>query len=199
MTEKNLREQMSALLDDELDDSELHDTIRKLRSDQQSKECWQNYSLIGDALRQNLSDKPDVQLLSRINQCLEAEPTIIPQTVSKPSVEKKPASNVISWVMKPVSGFAVAASVAIVAYIGVGVLAVDGGSDVRMAQVSPSVPAIVVADQVNSAPAWGMATTVSSDAYLDRYISNHQAVSVAAGMSGQMLPHIRIIADRGVK
>jgi len=197
MVENNLREQISALADDELEKTELHDTIRKLRSDKDTQVCWQNYNLIGDALRKNLHEKQDVQLLDRINQRLALEPAIVPQVIAK-STEDKKAANVLSWVMKPVSGFAVAASVAIVAYVGVGILAVDDSTGVRMAQMSPSVPSVVVTDKANSGQSWGMATTVS-DTQLDRYISNHQAVSVAAGMNGQMLPHIRIVADRGVK
>jgi sigma-E factor negative regulatory protein RseA len=70
-----MKEQLSALMDGEIDlDQNPHLYTALCKSDEASK-CWFTYHLIGDALRGDL--RMQTGLHSRIMQALEAEPTVL--------------------------------------------------------------------------------------------------------------------------
>src|SRR5512135_2833596 len=72
-------EWLSALLDGELDDDEAGRTIARLGKDAQAMQAWSEYSLIGDAMRGCVMDRPGLD--QRIKAALAAEPTILAPVV----------------------------------------------------------------------------------------------------------------------
>ena len=96
-------EQLSALVDDELD-HQTKSTIDKLIGNQELQDKWSRYNLIGDCLRGNLPEQISNNVASNVMQSLKDGPTILaPQKSSRSYI-------------KPVAGFAIAATVAMVAY-----------------------------------------------------------------------------------
>ena len=71
------------------------------------RETWRRYHLIRDCLRGNLSEKIHNNFISELNLHLKNEPTIISNTKTK------------QFKLEPIIGFAIAASVAAVAVLGI--------------------------------------------------------------------------------
>lgn len=101
---KPYHEQLSALVDDELDSSELQLLVRQAQRTDELAERVGRYAVIRDALHRNLPEQVDPSLGRRISAALEEEPAhdgLASETSRR-------------WV-RPAAGFAVAASVALVA------------------------------------------------------------------------------------
>jgi sigma-E factor negative regulatory protein RseA len=97
-------EQLSALVDDELDSSELQLLIRQAQRTDELAERVGRYAVIRDALHRTLPEQVDPSLGRRISAALEEEPA---HDGRAPETSRR-------W-MRPTAGLAVAASVALVA------------------------------------------------------------------------------------
>ncbi len=98
MNESN-NEKLSALIDGEHDSEHILDN---LVHDQDMKDTWSRYHLIGDCLRDNLPKEISNQVSTNVTQALRDEPTILAPKTTK------------QFNFKPLAGFAIAASVAMV-------------------------------------------------------------------------------------
>jgi sigma-E factor negative regulatory protein RseA len=121
-----MKEQISALMDDELDLDDSAHLFTAVKKDDELETCWATYHLIGDAMRGNPMMKPGFkqQLMARIaNEPAVLAPRNIKQT-------RKPAV----W--------SIAASVAAVTFVGWMVLQQQGTatseSPIEIAQHIPS-------------------------------------------------------------
>lgn len=70
-----MKEQISALMDDELDVDANGHVLAALQSDKQLATTWASYHMIGDAMRGNAPLSADFQ--QRLMQKIEAEPTVL--------------------------------------------------------------------------------------------------------------------------
>lgn len=187
MSEFN-NEQLSALIDGE-QDSDHTNTLDKLINDQGMKETWSRYHLIGDCLRGHLPDKITRHVSTQVSNTLRDEPTVLaPQTTKRFNI-------------KPIAGFAIAASVAMVA-----VLVIQGGNDINS---SPNVPAIAaneVKTTVSQPQSFSFpdtqflpAAVKKSDTpdsvanqRLNNYLMNHNEYRSNGGVNA-ILPYVRIV------
>ncbi len=211
MTDK-IQEQISALVDDEIHDTELKTIISEMTKNQAAAECWQRYNLISDVLRNNLPDAVEPDLALRVQQALENEPTVLapqPQRMWIPA-KMLPA-------LKQVGGMAVAASVAVVMVVSLqnnqqGGL--DAGHPVVQQQerMPSSASATLVADVEQSAVQPQQPVSISSrpvlvadterpqpvavspqafDPRFESYLINHSEYAVTTGM----LPYSRVVGS----
>ncbi|HYD33447.1 MAG TPA: sigma-E factor negative regulatory protein [Methylophilaceae bacterium] len=122
-----MKEQISALMDDELSTDGLDHLFTAVKSDDKLGECWTTYHLIGDVMRGNPLMKPDFK--ERLMQKLEAEPAVLaPRNITR---ERRP----MVW--------SVAASAAAVLFVGWVVLQQQAPensntSGVEIAQAQPA-------------------------------------------------------------
>lgn len=72
---ENEQEGLSALLDGEIDDTEVDRTLKRLSQDQTLSRRWSEYCLIGDALRGEAVAQPGLD--QRLRAALAAEPTLL--------------------------------------------------------------------------------------------------------------------------
>lgn len=100
-------EQLSALMDGELAELEYDLLTRRVASDDSLRERWGRYQLASAALRRDLPPVVDLGLVERLAATLDA-------TAPRAKLPVEPAR---SW-HRPAAGFAVAASVAAVALLG---------------------------------------------------------------------------------
>lgn len=70
-----MKDQMSALMDNEFDADAAGHLFTALKGDGELAECWSTYHLIGDAMRGELPLRADFS--QRLMQQLEAEPTVL--------------------------------------------------------------------------------------------------------------------------
>ena len=107
---EDMKSKISAMMDGELSDAELDESLRALRSDGEALDTWRRYHLISDALR-------DTQVLSsgfseRLALRMEEEPAILAPKAAPPARQARYRR-----------ALAVAASLAGVAMVGAIVLA----------------------------------------------------------------------------
>ncbi len=106
---KNSAEEVSMLMDDEVDEFSRVRIVNRLRDDAYMKSCWERYHLIGEALRNNLPDVINPDLPDRIANFLRNEPDHHTET---------PRSTTAARPRKAMTGMALAASLAVVAVVG---------------------------------------------------------------------------------
>lgn len=110
-SETSQDEQLSSFLDGELTEDQCETFIGRLCKDEGMKACLARYQLISDTMRNQLpvSMKPD--FVQSVISAIESEPTVLAPSPSR--------SNFTSNISKKAAGFAIAASVATLAVIGV--------------------------------------------------------------------------------
>lgn len=210
----NKLEELSAFMDGE-SGLPAESVIASLRDDAGLKGAWRRYHLVGDCLRGQLpSQFPATDLSARISRALESEPAILSPQQRSRSITRR--------VLKPAAGVAIAASVAMVAIVGLrgldqttnipGVNAetVAAGSAESTAPSRIEVEAPIQSLQP-AAPSQ-LARTVSTDAELqagyqqsrqpagqysfNSYLINHNEYRTNSGVRGSM-PYARVIAPYG--
>ncbi|WP_394200073.1 sigma-E factor negative regulatory protein [Shewanella waksmanii] len=113
------QEWVSAAVDGETDAQ----TMAELAADTDSHELWQDYHLIGDAMRGELPQQINLDLTANIAAAIEQEPTIMVPKTDKVEVAEstQPAAKLANVIpmFKQFGQYAIAASVALVAVVGV--------------------------------------------------------------------------------
>lgn len=173
-----LNEQLSALVDDELDAAEQELLLRRLTGDTGLRDTLARYQAISDALHSNLPHRVDTGFYRRVHEQLEQE------------AEIHAAPSRVRTLFRPVAGLALAASVAVVAVLSL--------QSVRQ-QDPAAPPAVATAPGVDeyirtgNTPAPVVARRNSTRG-LDVYLVNHNEYAVNRGMQG-MLPYVRIVGQ----
>ncbi|QYJ98646.1 anti-sigma factor [Shewanella alkalitolerans] len=110
------QEWVSAAVDGEIDEQEL----AQLAADTDSHEKWRDYHMIGDAMRGELPAAINLDLSANIAAAIELEPSIlVPKRVETPEVAPQRQLASVVPLFKQFGQYAIAASVALVAVIGV--------------------------------------------------------------------------------
>ena len=127
------QEWVSAAVDGEVDEQEL----AQLAADTDSHEKWRDYHMIGDAMRGELPAAINLDLSANIAAAIELEPSIlVPKRVETPEVTPQHATQhrfaSVVPLFKQFGQYAIAASVALVAVIGVQNYNQGGVEDVPM-------------------------------------------------------------------
>jgi len=183
-----IREQLSALADDELSDVEQPLLLGRLQRDAGLRACLGRYQLIGEVMR-GTGATATLGVADRVQQAL---------------ADDLPASADVSGRMplwKPVAGLAVAASVALVA-----ILTVTSVNEIP----ANNVPALAIAEPepvIDRVAVSGTAVTRVSDSgddtqwnrldpnidkRLSGYLVNHNEYAASRGVQGVM-PYVRIV------
>jgi len=173
---KESLEHLSSLMDGELSREAGLFLTRRLSADEGMCETWERYHLIRDCIRQPGSNQVVTGLSVKLQSSLQAEET---PTVSAWQSKR--------W-LKPVSGLAIAASVAMMAIVFTAPQTgqVPGASDTALAQpanqpfVSPNTLPIVPASQAASYAPSGQVNSNRLNAYLLR----HNQMARTAGRQG---------------
>ena len=213
---KNPAEEVSMLMDDEVDEHSRVRIIQKLRDDANMKSCWERYHLISEALRNNLPEIIDPDLATRISSIINEDPHQDPRV---PSIHHTPVTRRPN---RMVTGFALAASLAAIAVVGLLQISNQNGiSDQQLAtagqeiSVTPEIlPASVVQDntvaQDNSIASLSMPASLSSqpvdlqvnqvgttsqtvDADLYDYLIHHNEYAATMPVQGGMIPYARMV------
>jgi sigma-E factor negative regulatory protein RseA len=171
------RQQLSALMDGDLDAGDAAGACQLWRQDAQSRSDWHAYHLIGDVLRsEDLASPPgrDAAFLQALRQRLADEPVpLAPAPLQAPVPMPVPqvANGVIAggrrrarhWLMAP-------------AAVAAGFMAVAGVMVVTRV-MSPVPEAQPVLAGAGSLPAAGASAVLVRSAQLDRYLSAHRTLA----------------------
>ena len=177
------REQLSAMMDGELEaaDAGIVDTL--VNSDN-LRSSWSRYHMISDCLQQQLPEAVDKDLAQKISDSIESEPHIL-----------APSTTTRSSFLRPVAGFAIAASVATIAILGIQQgnenAAVTSGTTI--AANTGNTPQLVSQPVANTVDE-NQLRQVKNDARarMNSYLVNYSEYRTNAGLQG-MLPYARTV------
>ena len=179
------KEYISAMVDGELDNNS-ESTVDNLLQSPALKGCWARYHLISDCLNKNIPESIDSGLADRISASIQNEPTVLaPRAISNRAY------------LKPVAGFAIAASVATMAILGI--QQNNGGVELQEQQTVSFIPQ----KRINSVSPQLASTNSASDAQLrlvkansrarlNSYLVNYNEQRISSGFQG-MLPYARTV------
>ena len=192
-TDEKTLEAISALMDGEpaFDDARgMGDWTR----DDAARKAWGRYHLISEAMHNNLPPYLDLRLADRISMSLRNEPTIL-----APDVPLRRA------VLRPLTGFAIAASVAAMAVVGIQY----GRQDSAPSVTATPLAAMVAPQSLQPGSGGHVRLAAGTSAVrgrfedvapgnartqMNRYLVNYNEYRRSAAMQG-MLPYVRIVAD----
>jgi len=177
MMKEKLHEQLSALVDDELAAAEESLLIRRLADDQALCDSLMRYQLISDAMRNHLPQHVDPGFRRRVQAALEDGPAVTPGIAG---------ASRLRFLLKPLAGLAVAASVAVVAVVSF--------QDARQGQPAAPVVASVPADNtyIRANDGTRLASKPRDNRRLGVYLANHNEYAINRSMRG-ILPYVHIV------
>lgn len=191
-------ERLSALLDGELDNDEARAAWQELHQDSDHQQRWTRYELIGDTLRNNLPEQLPLNLAARISDALEDEPPLLAPTGEDVLQAAPPKKRLTARIWQPVAGLAVAASVAVVAVIG---LQHQAGQEFPGGLTGSQVAENASADALKARTPgthWQNVNEPEVAKRLNRYLVGHHGSAPANSLKG-MLPYVTVVgydADR---
>ena len=166
-----LKEQLSAMLDNELDEQEYELLIHRLKQDRELQSMWSRYQVVGEAMRRNLVNTTTIDLVNKLRKQIDQE--IGPEAGS--GVRTRGAR-----LLKPVAGLAIAASVATMAVVGM--------QNMTLNQEDVPVSRLAQAEPVNSirrvsGTHWDMQQP-ETEMRLNGYLVNHSEYTSNISLQG---------------
>ena len=198
------REQnISTILDDHFDQQELDAFMQDLKRDPVADaECVRRYQMMGDVLRDDLNEVSFMDISAAVHRAIDQEPELN-ATTEKVSAPLFNASrfNLSSW-LRPLTGIAIAASMAMVTVVSVRIIETDSADDSAQAVVEANVelktPAVVpvnplIANQVRLASTAKNETKAQLQArQLSDYMMRHSGSAGQTTVQG-MVPYVRVV------
>ena len=171
-------ELVSGLVDGELDERSADEVISHLEQDAESRSRWMRYHVISDVVKGHANARVDSGFAARVSAAIADEPAILAPRRKKG----------IPAFLKQASGFAVAATVAVVAVLAV---QPQDGTDDGIQQVATTTPAGNTEwVRVNTGVNWNVEKP-SVESKLNAYLVNHNGYS--SGVRG-ILPYAPIVS-----
>lgn len=164
-------EQLSALMDDELPEAERELLYRRLQGEPALRRQWERMHLIRDGLRGELSSLADRDFSERVHRALASGQAVAPLKAAARRGGGR------GW--KSLGGVAVAASVAVLAVVGVQHLQPP-------AQSPAIVPQVATAPTTDSTGMRWDHETPEVQTQLTAYLVNHSEFSQATNFRGMM-------------
>lgn len=175
-------ERMSALVDGELDATTRESALDQIGADPELRGAWMRYHLISDALHGTLASDAGASLADRVRDAVREEPAVL----AAPRPERPRES---LW--RYAGGVALAASVAMVAVLGLRGLDAERGAGPDLLAGQTAGGATPVATEPRLA---GMRWDVDRpdlEAKLNSYLVNHSAYT-GSGVY-VMKPYVRVV------
>ena len=193
--EQQRDEQLSALLDSALDKPQLQSFLQDLQRDPiADAEAAQRYRLMGDAIRDELDQSSFLDISSAVHRAIENEPALDEDVATARQKTTLHLSSLFSSWIKPLTGMAVAASVAMVTLVTFNTVQNNdgGGQSVQYAQ---SVPVERVNTEItrNVQVASTLNTSKNSteqQKQLNQYMLQHSGYASQSTIQG-MMPYVR--------
>ena len=169
-----LHEQLSALIDDELEEREQALLLRQLAGDAELSRRLSRFQIISDALQNHLPSRINTGFHERVHAALDDEPPV------------RRERSMFATLFRPVAGLAVAASVAMVAVLSLQSVRQEGPEAVPAVASAPTHDSYIRAAADDTVQSEGPARVAQS---LDVYLVNHNEYAVNRGM----LPYVHLV------
>jgi sigma-E factor negative regulatory protein RseA len=194
MNKQQRDEQLSALMDNALGEQQLDEFMQDLKRDPVADaESAQRYRLIGDAIRDELEPSSFMDISSAVHRAIEQEPAYNDVGAPRQQTISFSLSQLLSGWVKPLTGMAVAASVAMVTLVTFNTVQ-NSDPAAQSSQLAQSAPVERV--NIEIARNVQVASTLSADKktfeqqqQLNRYMLQHSGYASQATLQG-MMPYV---------
>ena len=177
-------ESLSALMDNEADELEMRRLLKNAPNDQALADTWRRYNLVRSVLQHEEVVPVSSAASSRILEAIAAEEAYVPDSTQHLQKSVKPQL----W--QTFGRTAIAASVALAAYVGFQSLLVDPLSQAPVASSSPSVNSLAPNSQLASG------TSVEFDAQAQQRLNDYiRGVSIQYTDDNLSRPQFNILED----
>jgi len=191
MNQRN--EQISAILDDQCKEADLQSFMQDLkRDDVADTETVQRYQLMGDAMRDELDQASFMDVSAAVHRAVEQEESYAVASAPQ-GVKKSSAFNLAAW-LRPLSGLAIAASVAMITVVSFQTVKDESG-DTLVQPIAQAPSAVITpvnqafAQHVRVASTAAPAPTAEQNEQLNEFMINHAGQSSMQGV----MPYVRVI------
>ncbi len=193
----NRDEQISSLMDDALEQQELDAFMQDLKRDPVDEaERIKRYQIMGDAMRNDLNAISFMDISAAVQRAIDNEPELD----YTPQKSPRRTFDFSAW-LRPLSGVAIAASVAMVTVITF--RTVETSSEINpvqtVASTQPSTQLVVpvnpqISQQIQVVSTDRSATpNAMTQKQLNDYMMNHSEYAGQASMQG-MMPYVRVVS-----
>jgi sigma-E factor negative regulatory protein RseA len=184
-----ISEQISALLDDELNDREAETTLTRLRDRDELQQTWERYHLIGDVMRGERIHAEISQTAARVQAQVAQEPAII----AAPQQKGTRPQESTRW-LRMAAGAGLAASVAAVAVVTMPYLTgsgIDGGAEPFVVAERQAQPPVQYAR--SSGTRWKNLSQPAIESKLNGYLVEHSEYASPGGVGG-VIPYATYVS-----
>lgn len=175
MNDEQMKEKLSALVDNELNELEERRVFTALQGDGSLRDTWERYHLVRAALRQDMEILAAHDTAGRVTTRLDAEP-------SRTASFKRQA------ISRFIGTFAIAASVAAIAIVGVQWIHQPSSSLQQLVAANKPVAEKTVRSGTTR---WDMKEPETESA-LNAYLVEHDEFASTSGIGG-MMPYVRVV------
>lgn len=195
MSKEQNNEQLSALLDSALDEQQLQSFMQDLKRDPiADAEASQRYNLMGDVMRDELDQSSFMDISSAVHRAIEQEPAHNETPVVHMKEQESKLSSLISSWVKPLTGMAVAASVAMVTLVTFNTLQSTDNAE-QPAQLAQSAPIERVNVEISRNVQVASTLDINNKSpeqqkQLNNYMLKHSGYASQSTMQG-MMPYVR--------
>ncbi|MHB8744064.1 MAG: sigma-E factor negative regulatory protein [Sulfuricaulis sp.] len=185
---QDMKEHLSALVDNELDELEEHRVLAALANDSTLRDVWERYHLVRAALHQDLEFVVPHGLAQRVAQRIATEPA------ATAAYQRRP-------IMRLIGTLAIAASVATIAIVGVQWYRQPAPVPLLTLAANQPAPRPVPAAVTVPAAAKVIATGTTrwdtkqpeAEQALNAYLVEHDEFASTAGIGG-IMPYVRVVS-----
>ena len=184
-----INEQISALLDDELNAREAESVLTRLRDRDELQQKWERYHLIGDVMRGEKIQAEVSKTAARVQEQVAQEPAII----AAPQQKRAETQERSRW-LRMAAGAGLAASVAAVAVVTMPYLTgsgIDGGAEpfaVAEQKVQPPVQYVR-----SGGTRWKNLSQPAIESKLNGYLVEHSEYASPGGVGG-VIPYATYVS-----
>jgi len=193
--EQQRDEQLSALLDSALDKPQLQSFTEDLQRDPiADAETAQRYRLMGDAIRDELDQSSFMDISSAVHRAIEQEPAHNEAVATVKQKTNSQLSSLLSSWVKPLTGMAVAASVAMVTLVTFNTVQ-NSDSTGQSGQLAQFVPVERVNTEISRNVQVASTLNISKNTpeqqkQLNQYLLQHSGYASQSTIQG-MMPYVR--------
>lgn len=180
-----LEESLSALMDNEADELEMRRLLKNAPNDEALTDTWRRYNLVRSVLQHEDVVPVSRAASSRLLDAIAAQETYVPDA----ALSRTPVAKPQHW--QTMARTAIAASVALAAYVGFQSLLVNPVSQAPMASNAPSVSALAPTAQIASG-----AASVEFDAQAQQRLNDYiRGVSIQYSEDSLNRPQFNLLED----
>jgi len=178
-------EKLSAMIDGESNTAAAEHVMDDLAENINGRRQWQRYHLIGQVMRGQAGTHYNVDLADNVMQAIAAEPEL------KAPLRSYLLPAFFTAMFKPMLGFAMAASVAVVSIMTWQTMNASTGGQPELLVNSRAVVTAPARQVAHQGTHWNL-NQPEIESRLNSYLVNH--TEYASGRLQGMLPHVRVVS-----